>query len=631
MCGICGVLTDGGIDPQVFMSMRDTMVHRGPDEAGEYINGPISLGIRRLSIIDVSGGSQPMACENGSVVAVQNGEIYNFQSLRDSLIRKGHVLKSRSDTEVIPHLFEEYGEGFVEKLRGMFGIAVWDAEAGRLTVARDRLGIKPMYYYRRNGVLAFSSELKAFLQMPGFDPEIDPEAVDLYLTFGYVPSPHSIFRHVRKLPPGHLMTATQAGGFEVKKYWDYPALGVVQEQDEKKYVAELTEILRETIRLHLISDVPLGVFLSGGLDSSVIVMMMRELTGGPIETFSVGFREKEYSELSYAAEVAKLFGTVHHELEVDRDDVLDTLPDMAAKFDEPFADSSALPVFLLSRFARKRVTVALSGEGGDELFGGYHTYVASKIADVARRFPFSMALPPIRFAADLIPARMGKVGFDYKLKKFAESIAGSPLRSHLNWKRVFTPEQRAALAPEMLKGNTNGGSHAERYIDNIIGTCYNKSIVNNAMYLDSILFLPDDLLVKNDRMSMAHSLEARVPFLDHRLVEYAASVPEGLKVKGTMKKYILKRMAREKLGDNITMRQKSGFNIPLPMWLLDTGDGNLGDMMMDEIQGCSLPVNTAMAENLLAEHRGRRRDWSRQLWTLFNLALWNRVIVKNAV
>lgn len=622
MCGICGVLAEGGIDGEPFIRMRDSLTHRGPDEAGAFCEPPVSLGIRRLSIIDLERGQQPMTSEDGSVVVVQNGEIYNFQSLREQLLAGKHLLETRCDTEVIPHLYEDHGEDFVTHLRGMFGIALWDREKRRLVVARDRLGIKPMYYYEHEGIFAFASEIKALLHLPGFNPELDEAAIDLYLTFGYIPSPHSIFRHVRKLPPGHYLSAKD-GRVEVRRYWKYPPLQDKPQHTERHYLEKLGETLLETVKLHLISDVPLGVFLSGGLDSSTLVMVMRELGVDPIETFSVGFEEKGYSELDYAREIARRYDTRHHEFLVRPDNVFETIPDMTRKFDEPFADSSALPVYLLSRFARRRVTVVLSGEGGDEIFGGYHTYVASKVADALRRFPLSLSLPAIRALAGLLPASMGKVSFDYKLKKFSENISAHPLESHLYWKRIFREEHKNELFP-----GDRWEYRSKQYVDNKIRECYNRKVVNNAMLLDSTLFLPDDLLVKNDRMSMAHSLEARVPFLDHRLVEYAATIPAGLKIKGTTKKYILKQLARKSLGDTVAMRQKAGFNLPLPMWLLETGRENLGDRILDEVKSCGYSINTAFVERILEEHRSRKKDWSRQLWTVFNFALWHKTYKK---
>lgn len=620
MCGICGIYrTDGAaVDPSITRDMASVIVHRGPDEDGFFDSGNFSMGMRRLSIIDTTGGSQPIKNETGSVVTIQNGELYNFQELSAELAGRGHSFSCRSDTEVIVHMYEDHGPEFIRRIRGMFGIAVWDVNKKELYLYRDRLGIKPLYIYEDGPVVAFASEIKSLMRIPGFSKEISSEALELYFTYGYIPGPTSIFSKVRKLPPGHMLRVG-AGGVREERYWEinYATTGP---RSEGEALEALDAILRETVRGHLISDVPLGVFLSGGVDSSTLVAYMRELGVNPIKSYSVGFDEKSYSELEYAGQIAKKFDTEHHELVVGEGH-MDVLPTMVRHFDEPFADSSAVPMFLISRFARQGVTVALSGEGGDETFAGYHTYAATRMAALARRFPLSIGTRMLRAVAPLLPTSYEKVSLDYKIKKFVQNIATDPAESHMRWKMILSEEERRRL---MANAKRSAATPLfDEMMAAVLGRRGTVDVLSLVLWLDTITFLPDDLLVKNDRMSMANSLEARVPFLDHVLVEFVSSLPPNLKMKGLNKKYILKKLMEDRLGKDITYRKKAGFNIPLPKWLLNDSSGRFRNIFDQQLAELDFPLDRKFITGLFDEHRGGKKDNSRALWTLLNFVLWH--------
>lgn len=601
----------------VVRNMTSVIHHRGPDEDGFFQDGNFAMGMRRLSIIDTAGGSQPLFNESKTVAAMQNGELYNFQELFENLKSSGHSLATRCDTEVIPHLYEDHGADFVKKLRGMFGIAVWDSTRRELFLYRDRFGIKPLYIYENGPLLAFASEVKSLLQMPEFSRDMNPEATQLYFTYGYIPGPVSIFEKTRKLQPGCMLRANASGAKE-ERYWqiNYSQTGP---RSEGECLEQLHHILKETIKLHLISDVPLGVFLSGGVDSSALVAYMRELGVNPIKSYSVGFDEKSYSELEYASQVARKFETEHHELVVG-DKHIDILPMMIKHFDEPFADSSAMPMFLISRFARQGVTVALSGEGGDEIFAGYHTYAATKLASIARQFPFSIATNILRALAPALPTSYEKVSLDYKIKKFVSNISSDPLESHLRWKTIMTDEERLRL----LAGKAGAGvPRYDKLVADILKHRSSHDALSMALWLDTATFLPDDLLVKNDRMSMANSLEARVPFLDHALVEFVSSLPPNMKLRGMSKKYILRKLMEKTLGPEITNRKKAGFNIPLPKWLLNDNSGAFRKVFDEQLSELQYPLDRSYVSALYEAHRSGKKDNSRALWTILNFILWH--------
>src|SRR5918911_96267 len=537
MCGICGMLAlDGGtVDERAVREMGAARGHRGPDSEGVFADGPVGLAARRLAIIDLDRGDQPMANEDGSVHVVQNGELYEHRRLQAELEARGHRFRSHCDTEVLPHLYEERGAAFAEGLRGMFAIALWDAGARRLLLARDPFGIKPLYYRVAGGVLSFASELKAIVRQPGFAGEIDLEALDAYLAFNSVPAPMSIYRDVRKLPAGHVLEARD-GRVSVRRYARPApvAASEVRREGAGALAAELRDRLRDSVRAHLEADVPVGVFLSGGIDSSLLAALAAQESPAAVRTFSIGFGERSFDELSRARMVARRYGTDHHEL-VLRPDAAALLPQIAAAFDEPFADSSALPTYAVSRLASSHVKVALSGEGGDELFGGYFTYVADVLAARARvRAAAGLARPLV----ERLPSSSRRVSLEYKAKRFVRAAARPPLERHHGWKEIFSADARAALvepARRVTGADPLAGWRA-RYAETA-----GAEPLARLQDVDVGTYLVDDLLVKTDRASMAHSLEVRVPFLDPVVAELAFALPTSQKVLALAKKRLLRR------------------------------------------------------------------------------------------
>src|SRR5262245_11004631 len=530
MCGIAGKLNKDSnkqVDSGTVRAMCQSIVHRGPDDEGIHVDGPVGLGMRRLSIIDLAGGHQPLSNEDGTVWVVFNGEIYNYRELRPNLEARGHHFATHSDTEAIVHLYEEYGTEFVHHLRGMFAIALWDKRRETLVLVRDRLGIKPLYYAALSDRLVFGSELKALLA-DGVPREIDRQALHDYLAYNHVPGPRTVFSAGKKLQPGHRLVARR-GEVAVESYWRpepaaESALG--RAEPVAYYVERLTELLKESIRYRLIADVPLGVFLSGGLDSSTVVAMIREVSSGPIKTFSIGFEDASFNELPYARLIARHFETEHHEFVV-QPDAVELVPKLVHFFDEPFADSSAIPSYYLSELAREHVTVALGGDGGDEVFAGYETYAAYKVASLYRGLsPRLTGLIPSLVSR--LPVSHKKISFDYKAKRFMQGALLPPERAHYAWKEVFSDEMKRDLyAATGADREDPYGTFARQFAD-----CSATAMLTRLQYVDQRVYLPDDILVKVDRTSMAHSLEACEPLLDHKLVEFAATVPPELHLRG---------------------------------------------------------------------------------------------------
>jgi asparagine synthase (glutamine-hydrolysing) len=614
MCGICGLVTlDGATapDPAALAAMNETLLHRGPDSDGSVIDGPCGLAMRRLSIIDLAGGDQPIANEDGRIQVIQNGEIYNYRELMDGLRGRGHTFSTHSDTEVLVHLYEERGPAFVEDLRGMFAIAIWDARHGRLVLARDRFGIKPLYYRVAGGQLSFASELKALLRQPGFSREIDPSALEAFLAFNSIPAPLTIFSEARKLPPGHTLVA-ERGEVEIHRYarpTPVPAEQVRTEREEA-LAEELRGRLRDSVRAHLVSDVPVGVLLSGGIDSAALTALAAGESGYQVSTFSIGFEEQSFDELELARLVATRYGTDHHELVV-RPDAVDLLPRLVEAFDEPFGDSSALPTYLVSQLASDTVKVVLSGEGGDELFGGYYTYVADRLAPRVRR-----AAPLLRPLVELLPSSSQKASFDYRAKRFVRGAHLPPVERHHAWKEIFSADAQDELlsAPRTTDpvdvyraryAETEGAQELARLQD-----------------LDLGIYLVDDLLVKTDRASMAHSLEARVPFLDPVVAELALALETRQKVRGFSKKRLLRHAAAPLLPKEIIRGRKQGFSIPVAAWLR----GDLGPFARDVLSPETVErqgyLDPSAVTRVLDEHISGREDLSRQIWGLLNFTLW---------
>jgi len=605
MCGICGTASSrGAIDPERLAAMSRTLVHRGPDSDGTFVDGGVGLAARRLSIIDLDTGDQPIANEDGSVVVVQNGEIYNYEELTHELRRAGHRFRTHGDTEVLVHAYEEWGTAFAGRLRGMFAIAIWDGRERRLILARDRYGIKPLYYRDDGESIEFASELRALPR-----GEIDLDALEGFLTFNCVPAPYSIFRETRKLPPGHVLTWN--GTARLERYARPAPSLETRTEEEAELVEELRARLRDSVRAHLVSDVPVGVLMSGGVDSCTLAALAAEETGDPVRTFSIGFEERSFNELDDARLVAERYGTQHREL-VLRPDAALLLPALAEAFDEPFADSSALPTYLVSQLASQDVKVALSGEGGDELFGGYYTYPASMLAERYGRLA-RLTAPFV----ERLPTSTRKASLDYRAKRFVRAAHLPPLERHHGWKEIFSPDVRAELTVrrstfdpvDLLRerfAETEGAPLLARLQDIDVGT-----------------YLVDDLLVKTDRSSMAHSLEARVPFLDPIVSGFALALPTRLKVRGLSKKRLLRKAAAPLLPERIVNGRKRGFSIPAAAWLRGS---ELAPFARDTLaadvlrrQGFFRPEPVA---RILGEHTSGVQDWSRQLWGLLSFTLW---------
>jgi asparagine synthase (glutamine-hydrolysing) len=607
MCGICGLASNGGpADPERLRAMSATLVHRGPDSDGHLVDGPVGLAARRLSIIDLETGDQPIANEDGTVHVVQNGEIYNYRELRAGLEHAGHHFATRSDTEVLVHLYEEHGDGFAERLRGMFAVAVWDARRRRLVLARDPFGIKPLYYRDGAEGLAFASELRALPR-----GEIDLDALEAFLAFNSIPGPYSIFRDVKKLLPGHLLVWEDGEGRVSRFARPAPVpASEVRREDEDELAEELRARLRDSVRAHLIADVPVGVLLSGGVDSSTLAALAAQESSEPVHSFSIGFEERSFDELDDARAVAQLYGTRHEEL-VLRPDAALLLPALADAFDEPFADSSALPTYLVSELAARHVKVALSGEGGDELYGGYYTYAADLLAQRAGRLaPFARPL------VERLPSSSRRASFDYKAKRFVRAADLPPLERHHAWKEIFSPEARIELLGrpssfdpvDLLRaryGETEGAELLARLQDVDLGT-----------------YLVDDLLVKTDRASMAHSLEARVPYLDPLVAGLAQALPTRLKVSGLRKKRLLRKAAAPLLPRRIVYGRKRGFSIPATAWLRGELEPFARDVLSPETLRRQAFFQPAAVTRLLDRHVARKEDLSRQLWGLLAFTLW---------
>jgi len=619
MCGICGLLSLRGepVDRAALERMNEALVHRGPDSAGMFVDGPLGLAMRRLAIIDLAGGDQPIGNEDGSVQVVQNGEIYNYRELRQELERRGHRFRTQSDTETLVHLYEDHGPRFVERLRGMFALALWDRKRRRLVLARDRFGIKPLYYSVGGGTLSFASELKALLRQPGFSREIDLDAVEAYLALNWIPAPLTVFRDARKLAAGHVLVWEEEGVGRQPWLERYarprPASASdLRRDDERELADELRARLRDSVRAHLVADVPVGVLLSGGIDSSTLAALAALESTAPVSTFSIGFEESSFDERASARLVAQRYGTDHHEL-VLRPDAVELLPAIATAFDEPFADASAVPTYLVSRLARASVKVALSGEGGDELFGGYYTYVADTIAP--RVGPLAVRL---RRLVERLPSSSAQASFDYKAKRFVRGAALPPVERHHAWKEIFSPDARAELLARGRRGSldpvdlfraryaeTEGAEPLARLLDVDLG-----------------FYLVDDLLVKTDRASMAHSLEARVPFLDGVVADFALALPDDLKVRGFAKKRLLRRAVAPLLPREIVAGKKRGFSIPAAAWLR----GELEPFAREVLSADALRrqdfFEPSAVAGMLDAHVSAREDLSRQLWSLLVFSLW---------
>lgn len=627
MCGICGIARPQASPPiprSLLQAMCQTIVHRGPDDEGLYLGTDAALGTRRLSIIDLEGGHQPLSNEEGTVWAAHNGEVYNFPDLRRDLGSRGHDFKTRTDTETIVHAYEEWGEAFVEQLRGMFAFALWDVRTRTLRLVRDRLGIKPLYYtLLEDQTLVFGSELKALIVHPGLAREVEPRALDLFLTLEYIPAPYSIFKNVFKLPAGSMLVYRD-GTTQVKTYWDIDpeAIRPVKPSKSrlKSWMEELYALLKESVRLRLISDVPLGAFLSGGIDSSTIVGLMRELGAAPLKTFSIGFEDKSYDELKHARRIHRRFGTEHEELTI-RPHALDLTEKLVGHLDEPFGDFSIFPTYLVSAMARNHVKVILSGDGGDEVFGGYEHYQAQKLS----RLKLLRSLQrPLTTLARRLPPSPKKKGLQNTLQRFGQGMDLAPDMRHVRWMTFLSGTAKASLYSADFADALGGLEevHEVEPFRTIFGRLDRLDPINGELYLDLKTYLVDDILVKVDRMSMAASLETRVPLLDHKVVEFVFGLPGSLKLRGWTTKWIFKKTMARLLPKETIRRPKQGFSIPIKHWLRGELRSLMTDALNEQRIGQQGYFRWAAVKPMIDLHLSGRANFSHQLWALLVFSLW---------
>ena len=601
--------------------MLATLRHRGPDDEGTFLDSHVGFGARRLSIIDLAGGHQPISNEDGSVWVAQNGEIFNYQALYAQLVERGHRFTTKCDTEVLAHGYEEWGPDVVTHLNGQFAFVVWDKARQRLMLARDRVGIKPLYYWHHNGAIVFGSELRAVVAHPDVPRELDFEALNQYLTYEHVPVPRSIFRNIHKLPPGHTLMV-DASGLRIDKYWDFDL--TPSEHAPKRSIAEWTEGLRDTltqaVQMELMSDVPLGIFLSGGLDSSAIAALMMQAGVTSVESFSIAFDDPTFDESSYARQVASHLGTNHREQRLDETTLLDFVPHLAEVLDEPLGDSSFIPCYFLSKFARQYVTVALGGDGSDELFAGYSMFQAHKLAGAYNMVPGFLRHGVINPLTQRIPLSMDNVSMDFKLKRFTSWSDLPPAHRHHLWMGSFSPnEKQSLLQPHVLQSLAGDTFDlAEQY-------CADSNTheeLNRLLYMDMKLYLDTDILTKVDRSSMANSMEIRVPFLNQVMLDFASQLPLDLKLRGFTRKYLLRQTMNGILPDSIVNRPKKGFNMPVAKWFRNQLKPLLQDTLSESAIKRSGVFRYEAVQQLIDDHLNARRDNRKSLWTLLVFQLW---------
>ncbi|PID57387.1 asparagine synthase (glutamine-hydrolyzing) [candidate division KSB3 bacterium] len=630
MCGIAGTINyyaKRKVSKNLLEQMVATLEHRGPDDVGLYVKGNVGLGVRRLSVIDLEKGHQPISNKNETIWVVYNGEIYNHKELRQDLEQKGYLFKTHTDTEILVHLYEDQGKDMVHKLNGMFAFAIWDTRTRTLLLARDRAGIKPLYYYIGRDKIAFASEIKALLQDKSISQELDLQALHDYFTLLYVPGPQSMFSSIKKLPPAHMLEYID-GELSIQKYWTIPFVAEkpdreLSSKEIQQYAIDVHERLQSAVRKRMVSDVPLGAFLSGGIDSSAIVALMSQVADTQVKTFSIGFKNAGYyDERKFARKIVKQFNTQHHEFEVEPR-VLEILPTLVKSFDEPFADSSAIPSYYLSAMARQHVTVCLSGTGGDELFGGYRRYLIETLFKHYQRYPKSIQGMAMNMSK-MLPASRKSALKEYflLLKRFLScQEESSPMLRHLNMMSCFTDDAREALFSARL-------TEAFLEMPHPLEIHYKKTAdmddLARTLFTDFHSYLPDDLLVKEDRMTMAASLEGRLPFLDHEFVEYVAAIPSSLKVRNLTTKYIFKEAMRPTLPASIIDRRKHGFAVPIGEWFKRELKDYAHDVFQDTKTAQRGYCNADYSIKLLNEHQKGLQDNSPQLWALLMFELWCR-------
>ena len=631
MCGITGWATldshapppDGARD--LLHAMCERMIHRGPDSEGLFVTTGAALGMRRLAIIDLITGEQPAFNEDKSVAVILNGEIYNYRELRLTLEKRGHVFRSASDTEVLPHLYEEYGDAMVRELNGMFAFALWDSKRRRVLIARDRFGEKPLYWGVFDKTLLFASEPKVLLAHPAVRPSLNLNALRQYLSFDYVPAPLSIYEGINKLPAAHKLTL-ENGRVNVERYWRLSYKTVDPVPSENEAAEQLRELMADAVRMRLVSDVPLGVLLSGGVDSSTVAALAVRASSEAVKTFSISFAEASFDESAYARGVAKYLGTDHHEERLSANLAANLVSEIGSWMDEPFSDPSLVPTYLLSRFTRKHVTVALGGDGGDELFAGYPMYAGHRWAEVYKRLPSVLRGGLIEPVIRRLPVKTKNLSLDYKALRFVTGTKYDPVAGHHVWFGSFTPEQQQQLLTPAALAASDGDIYADARA--IAGECDNDDLVIRMQSVDTRLYLAEDILTKVDRASMAVSLEVRAPFLDPRVAEFAASLPCNYKLRGLKTKYILKKAVRDMLPAFVTRRGKKGFGVPVAEWLKVKLRPLARDLLSPERVRRAGVFNPEYVARLQDEHERGVANHRKLLWTLLMFELWHESFVE---
>ena len=628
MCGICGKLYFNPIrkaDQNNISAMASVLAHRGPDDHGIYVDGPVGIGHQRLSIIDISpAGHQPMSNEDGSIWIVFNGEIYNFKELRMELQGKGHVFTSHTDTETIIHLYEEEDTDCLNRLRGMFAFAIWDSTKQRLFIARDRVGKKPLVYAVTDDAIIFASEIKALLQDPSVTAEVDCEALHHYLTYQYVPSPWTMFKGIRKLPPAHSLVVEREK-ITTRQYWQLSYAQKLTLPTLGDYVEQFMDVFTEAVKIRLRSDVPLGAFLSGGIDSSATVAVMSQLTNRAIKTFSIGFDVSEYNETTFAAMVAKKFNTDHTEFIVNPD-AISILPKLVWHYNEPFADSSAIPTYYVSKLTREHVTVALNGDGGDESFAGYERYIADKLAGYYEKIPCIAREHIIKRCLSFIPHQENRNSFFRRLKRFVNGISEKAERRYVRWICGFDNEMKNDLYSAAFAEKTAAIDSVDLIV-NWYAKADASAFLDKTLFVDIMSYLPDDLLVKVDIASMANSLEARSPFLDHKLMEFAAALPPHLKLNGIQSKYLLKKAFSSVLPRSVLYRKKMGFGVPIDRWLRNELKELTYQTLLEKRTVERGLFKEQAVRMLIDEHMLKRADNSYRIWALLFMEVWYRMFI----
>ncbi len=621
MCGIVGYVTraNEAAERAILERMNAAIEHRGPDEDGFYCKGKVGMAMRRLSIIDLASGRQPIRSEDGTKWIVFNGEIYNYQEIRKNLERKGHNFYTKSDTEAVVHLYDEYGADCLEYLRGMFAFAIWDETEKTLFLARDRVGKKPLLYsHQTDGSLVFGSEFQALLKHPNVSREVDLTALDSYLSYLCIPAPQTAYKSIKKLEPGHWLL-WRDGAIDTRRYWQ-PDFSKKIKITEDEAIEETTRLLRESTRLRMISEVPLGAFLSGGVDSSAVVALMAELSDKPVKTFSIGFEEEDFSELKYARRVAEHVGAEYNEFIV-RPNAMDVLPTLIDHYGEPYADSSAIPTYYVAQETRRHVTVALNGDGGDESFAGYERYAAMKLAERYKALPGMLRGPVVGKAIAMLPSSELKRSRFRDLKRFIKAAELSKTERYFRWVSTFDRPAKADMYSPDFAAEV-AGSDAVGVLDKWFATANGSGIVDAALLTDQMTYLPNDLLVKVDIATMANSLEARSPFLDHKVIEFAATLPAGMKMRGFQTKSLLKKVAARLVPREVVYRRKMGFGVPIGKWFRGEMKDFMRSILLSEKSLKRGIIKPEMIKRYVDEHTNAERDHAFQLWTLLMMELW---------